>query len=143
MSSYVKLKIDLCDNHCIFLVDSGATISTIKKHVLRGNTHFSDTDICTIRGVGSGTISTLSTASANISVYDYTIKHNFQIVSTEFPVPGDGILGLDFLKKNNCRIDYQHDGDFLFIRPHASNQHDVQVKIPITDSPIINTISKG
>lgn len=104
LSGYVKLQVDISENICIFLIDSGATISTFKSNKILKNLIYSQADTCTIRGVGAGTISTLGTANSNITLNDIKISHNFKIVPSNFPVPGDGILGLDFLKKLPNRL---------------------------------------
>lgn len=93
---------------------------------------------CAIKGVGAGTINTFGIVNANVVLGPNLLNHDFQIVPPEFPVPGDGILGLDFLKKFNCLIDYADTQNYLYIRP-TNITHTLAVEI--IDSPTINLIT--
>lgn len=41
-----------------------------------------------------------------IEIDDKILKHKFNLVTNEFPIKTDGILGMDFFYKNSCRINY-------------------------------------
>lgn len=58
LGSYVRLKTSMAKGHCLFLIDSGATISTFCQTKLKSNQRISNS-VCAIRGVGSGSITTL------------------------------------------------------------------------------------
>lgn len=131
------MALGISDRECTFLIDSGATTSTFKINKLINNFPFNKHDTCSIRGVGAGVISTLGTANSNLILGGIELNHNFRIVPENFPVPGDGILGLDFLKKFNCKIDYNNSGSNLFIRPG----HTYSIVLPIFDSPVDNYIA--
>lgn len=45
--------------------------------------------------------------SSNILVDGIPIQQKFQIVSNDFPIPTDGIIGKDFLARYKCKIDYE------------------------------------
>lgn len=80
----------------------------------------------------------MGTAEAELLLDNIAILHKFHIVSEEFPVPGDGILGLDFLKIYNCLIDYGPKGDYLFIRPDNFPE---QLAVKIRESVSENSLS--
>lgn len=85
-----------------------------------------------IAGIGQGTIQSIGQASIDL-LFD---KHDFQIVHNEFSIPCDGIIGLDFIRKFNCQIDYQND-EFI-INPSSIRY---QIHVPLVQSHIDNSIS--
>lgn len=78
-------------------MELGARISTFKKHKLLTNSNILNHKNCAIKGVGAGTINTFGIVNADVALGPNHLNHDL-IVPPEFPVPGDGILGLDFLK---------------------------------------------
>lgn len=127
----------MAEGYCLFLIDSGATISTFRQNKLKPNQKLANS-VCTIRGVGAGSINTLGHVITNIVLEEYDLNHTFQIVPNDFPVPGDGILGLDFLKRYNCQINYDHDCDYLYVRPGFTQE---TLAIKILGTPIPNHVS--
>ena len=53
-----------------------------------------------------------------------------QCVKNDFPIPCDGIIGMDFLSELNCKIDFNNNCDFLCIRPSNFNP----VTIPLSNT---------
>lgn len=76
-------------------------------------------------------------ASIEIQTNKYIIPHNFHILDNQFPVPCDGILGIDFIKKFNCQLDFKPTEDWLIIRP---NNLDFPINVPISYNPGNNTV---
>lgn len=64
-------------------------------------------------------------------IEDHLFEHQFQIVDNDFPVPSDGILGLDFLQKYNCKLDYDQDNWKLILRPNFLN---FDIVLPISNT---------
>ena len=57
------------------------------------------------------------------------MRHKFHAVPNDFPIPCDGIIGVDFLREFNCKLDFMENKDWLVLRPH-NFQH---FAIPITN----------
>jgi len=58
-------------------------------------------------------------------------------VHLHFAIPCDGILGIDFIKKYNCQLDFKSSEDWLIIRP---NNLKCPIYVPITYSSGNNSI---
>lgn len=92
---------------CVFLIDTGADISLIKNNKINIQ-HPTYTQKCTIHGVTSSTAESSLATISKLYINHNVINHNFQIVDSSFPIPGDGILGRDFLIKFKCILDYNN-----------------------------------
>ena len=57
-----------------------------------------------LRGINEFPISTLGHCIINIEFNSGLIPHKFFVVNDDFPIKSDGILGLDFLTKNEAVI---------------------------------------
>lgn len=55
----------------------------------------------------------------------------------QFAIPYDGIIGIDFIKKYNCQLDFKQSEDWLIIRP---NNLKFPIYVPITFSSGNNSI---
>jgi len=58
-------------------------------------------------------------------------------VNLQFAIPFVGILGIDFIKKFNCQLDFQPSENWLIIRP---NNLKFPLYVPITFSSDKNSI---
>jgi len=54
-----------------------------------------------------------------------------------FAIPCDGIIGIDFIKKFNCQLDFKPNEDWLIMRPNNLN---FPIYVPITCSSGNNSI---
>ena len=43
----------------------------------------------------------------DLKLKNYAIQNNVQIVDNDFPIPSDGIIGMDFVKQYNCILGLQ------------------------------------
>jgi len=59
------------------------------------------------------------------------------LVDSNFSIPYDGIIGIDFIKKFNCQLDFKPSEDWFIIRPQNLNY---PIYVPITYSPGNNTV---
>lgn len=116
-----------------FIIDTGADISIFK----RGQVHLDQivniSAASKIKGVTEGLVSSLGVTKTNIMIDNYEIPHFFHIVENSFPIPGDGILGRDFLVKHKSFIDYG-DWTMTLRLPHTD------LVIPIFNGPEENTL---
>lgn len=111
-----------------FLIDTGADISLIKN----SSDNFQDIDqntITNIFGVGEGSTTSLGLVNIELATNNYIIPHNFHIVNSNFPIPTDGIIGIDFIKKYNCKLDFNTEEDWLILRPDNIT---CPINVPIT-----------
>lgn len=92
----------------IFLVDTQADVSLIKYNSIK---HFESllnkTDIISLRGITEDATNSLGSLILDLEISDIKIPNKFHVVSDLFPIPSNGILGKDFVKNNNCMLDYE------------------------------------
>ena len=107
-SDLLYLKCRDFTNAYLFLIDTGASISTIKASVIR-NPHAIDTQApIKVNGL-SGETSTLGTISFRSTVWNTRLRfvQTFHVLPDEnTTLPCDGILGNDFLSYVNAEISY-------------------------------------
>lgn len=127
LSSYVHFHSDLSDKDLCFLVDTGASISLIRRDRMftdvRINPHYS----ASISGITDEVISTLGTVKSKLFAQGAQFSHIFQVVDENFPIPIDGILGLDFISQFRASIDY--DQWKLLLHPFKYDNFTVSQKL--------------
>lgn len=109
-------------------MDTQADISLIKISCLNPEMIFNRNNIINITGVTSETVPTLGTICTNLIVSNFMIPIVLHVVSNDFNIPSDGILGKDFLRDNKCRIDYENMDITIFVR-------EARLQIPILQGP--------
>lgn len=121
------------DHTTTFLVDSQADISVIKSTSIKKKSHIDTETITEIFGVTHGSVKSLGTLHTSlITPNKLDLPIQLVVVSPDFPIPVDGIIGRDFIKKYRCNLDYLN---FTFsIRP----DNDV-INIPILDHTMSNS----
>lgn len=93
-----------------FIIDTGAMASLIKySHIRRGTQVVRDeTRFCGL--IKDQFVTSVGKLATKIRIgSNVTLNHTFFILNDEINLPNDGILGTDFLKKYNAKIDYLHD----------------------------------
>jgi len=111
------------------LIDTGAEISLLKCR----NNNLNDLNpknTTNISGIGQGTIQSLGTLHLEMCIANAAIPYEFHIVPNNFPIPGDGIIGLDFIKKYNCILEFHDQEDWFTLRPKNFRN----INIPIIHS---------
>lgn len=89
-----------------FLVDSGADCSLIKLHLPDPDAPvFFDKKVI-LHGITPDGIPSLGRCSMELHFGERSYGQEFQLVSSSFPLPYDGILGSDFLKGTGTVLDY-------------------------------------
>ncbi|EFN69991.1 Retrovirus-related Pol polyprotein from transposon 412, partial [Camponotus floridanus] len=87
------------------LYDSGSTISLIKLKNLKDDALIYE-EKTALTGISGHKIYTLGKLYATIKINDHKIKHAFYIIKDDIAIEHDGILGIDFLKKQTAACDY-------------------------------------
>lgn len=134
MGSYIRVKCEMAGRELVFLLDTGASISLVKFNKLFHDFPINSNSISNIQGIKKGYVQTLGLTNSRILIDNFDINHSFHVVDNEFPIPADGIMGLDFIRNFKCQIDYENWR--LTIR--RNNFHD-KLTIPIYDQPSTNS----
>ena len=82
------------------LIDSGAMLSLIKQNLVPNN-QIDPTKKAYITGITSDVLSTLGSTFLKIN----DERFEFQVVSSDFQIPYDGILGINCLRNHKLRLD--------------------------------------
>lgn len=90
-----------------FILDTQADISVIKLNAVNSDSFINDSNIIRIRGVTNGKTDSFGTIDTEIKIDNNEIPHTFHVVSDNFGIPSDGIIGRDFIRKHSCNIDYE------------------------------------
>lgn len=69
-----------------------------------------------------------------VLINDCVLNHSFHVVSDDFPIPADGIIGLDFIRGFRCKVDF-----FNWKLTIRRNNFHEKLVIPIYDQPSANT----
>lgn len=85
-------------------------------------------------GISKDPIFSLGSFDLTITIQNVNFKHKFHIVTDDFLIPSNGIIGKDFLKRFNCLIDY---GEMTFTIRKTDT---IPVQIPIK-SELIHGVS--
>jgi len=93
--------------------------------------------IINIEGIGQGVIKSQGTTLIELQSTKYIIPHEFHLVNPNFAIPCDGIIGIDFIKKFNCQLDFKPSEDWFIIRPQNLNY---PIYVSITYSAGNNTV---
>lgn len=83
------------------IIDSGADISLFKINKIKPDRFVSTANKIKLTGITDKTVETLASTDTEIFFENgLKVKHTFQLVSKNFPIQTDGILGRDFLTTN-------------------------------------------
>lgn len=131
MSSFVIIQSESMGTKNIYLLDTGATISILKINKLMPNSFINKNFKCKISGISDSHVTSYGISKKNLYIDNIVLEHQFHIVDTHFPVPACGILGLDFITKYNCILDYG-DQWKLIIKPTNISKNLI---LPIHNAP--------
>lgn len=116
------------------MVDTQADISLIKLNNINDFNKIHTNDIIKINGITQDTISTIGTINTKLIIANFELFQKLHVVSDNFNIPSDGILGKDFLKKFQCQINY----DSMTMNIHTNNK---TLVIDILGSTQPNTVA--
>ena len=110
---YVKIKSTISASHISLLIDTGASISLIKKSVIDDMTQINESIKYKIKGIDSidnNSLSTLGQIPVSITTYDDNdvrkhSTHTFNVID-KISLPYDGVIGNDIFNDCSCQIDY-------------------------------------
>lgn len=108
LSLFVQLYINNSDTLITLLVDTGADISLIKANFIPSY-WINRQETIDLIGIGKGKIRSIGTTSFRVRFKNYMIPHVFHVVQEDFPIPCDGIFGIDFMRKYNSILDFDKD----------------------------------
>ncbi|KAL4100898.1 hypothetical protein QTP88_020923 [Uroleucon formosanum] len=107
------------------LIDSGADMNLIKITAVEKNVVVNEQDKRPIRGINSTLVYTLGSIVTPIQINEGTFIIKLSVVNHDFPIPGAGIIGRNFLKDNKVILDLSQE---LFIIPEPIKNN--QIIIP-------------
>lgn len=97
----VKLESANRDIKYEFLLDSGAAISLIKHKCIKNLHEIDPLEKVVLNGITPGRTVTLGSYKTTLVLEDNReLNQKFNVVSNDFPICLDGILGIDFLSEN-------------------------------------------
>lgn len=125
ISNYANLK---------FLIDTGATSSVIKYGQIQKGTKVVKDDTKFYGLVKDQYIKALGKVQTKISIDGQTpLSHVFYIIPDDTNLSYDGMIGADFLRTFNARIDYMYNELKLQFRmqfqPYTKNENEINKKV--------------
>lgn len=93
-------------NSVRLIVDTGAEISLIKCNKI-GNNKIDTSEIKDLRGIANVPVFTLGTCTLTVVNEGEEVNVKFHVVSEEFPISKDGILGHNFLANHSAEVSYK------------------------------------
>lgn len=127
------VEIILGDLQLTFLVDTQADNSIIKIGSIFNKNSINYNEKIWLKGITDEGIESIGTIHCNLTVGQMEIKTKFHVVSEDFPIPSNGLLGKDFIYSNLFKLDY---GDMTF----TVRSENAEVVLPIKTGPQGNTI---
>ena len=93
-----------------FLLDTGASISIIKLQKLKlTNLRYNPKDNIIINGLSvEAPVSTVGSITLPLQIHNKTFDCKFYVVKQESNIPFDGLIGNDFLEKEEATINYKN-----------------------------------
>ena len=90
-----------------FLLDTGSDLSLLKINALKlDKVCINKNNVRTLLGIGNTPIHTLGEVFIDLFTGKKIIEHKFHIVSENFPVDAEGVIGNDFLTINRAILNY-------------------------------------
>ena len=120
------------------MIDTGADVSIFKFDELDTKLKINESSKISITGIGEGNVHSLGKITAELFIENIALRHDFHIVPSNFQIPCDAILGLDFIKKFNCVLDYNKNKDYLLIRPDNFPEN---IGVPLLQAPHDNWLT--
>lgn len=135
MGSFVNFHTDMTNDKSItFMLDTGADASIFKRESIDPRQIIYPNKCAEIKGVTEGIVKTLGTTIATVFNEQFKISHEFHVVNYGFPIPCDAILGLDFIRRFKCILDYDRS---VLIFNFGDNVHEIPISNCIEQDTLI------
>ena len=99
---YIILSTEGLKSHIDMMIDTGAGSNLIKQQGVKANIKVNKSECLKPTGINEHPVFTLGQITINIFGYLTTLN----IIPNEVPIEHDGILGTEFFRKNNAKINY-------------------------------------
>ena len=86
-----------------FLIDTGSELNIIKTKLLKPNVMIQTNTLFRLAGIDKDLINTLGSATINLG----GVNCRLNIVSDDFPIEADGILGVEFLREQGATLSFK------------------------------------
>lgn len=106
MSDFISIKTNVSNSNSILLVDTEASVSLIKISSISKEIEYDKSEVIKLIGIAENPIFSLGSFNLKFIEQNVEYEHKFHLVSDDFLIPSNGIIGKDFLKRFKCLIDY-------------------------------------
>ena len=89
-----------------FLIDTGSDLSLLKVNFLNPNVKIDTGKTRTLLGISNNPVKTLGQIKLEFVIANKIFPHTFHIVSENFPIKVNGVIGNDFLTINHAILNY-------------------------------------
>lgn len=133
-SDYINIETNVSHELISSLCDTPADISAIEQSAIKIPVELDTSEQIRIKGVTDDFIESIGTIFLQIRFDKCIIQHIFHVVPDSFNILSDAIIGKDFNRRFNCKIDYK---DMSF----TVRAEDYKIKIKIHSEPRENTVA--
>lgn len=134
LSDFVSINTNASNVNNLFLIDTEASVSLIKISSISQQISYDKSEIIKLVGIAKNPIFSLGSFNMKIVEQNVEFEHKFHLVSDDFLIPSNGIIGKDFIKRFKCLIDYG-EMTFTIRKPNIA-----PIILPIK-SELINGVS--
>lgn len=106
LSDFVSIKTNASNKNSLFLIDTEASVSLIKISSISDKINYNKSDIIKLVGISKNPIFSLGSFNLKIIEQNVEFLHKFHLVTDDFLIPSNGIIGKDFIKRFKCIVDY-------------------------------------
>ena len=99
---HIILSAEGLKNPMHMMIDSGAGSNLIKQQAVKTNVNINKFECLKLTAINEHSVFTLGQITINIFGYSTTLN----IIPNEVPIEHDGILGTEFFRNNNAKINY-------------------------------------
>lgn len=83
-----------------------------------------------ISEICQGLLSTIHKVETDFKIEDILIGNESHVVRDEFPIPCNIIIGMDFIRKYRCILDYLDDNDSIIFNPDKNAPNTNSTTLP-------------
>lgn len=133
----IEIPSSVSNNTLILTIDTAAQISVLRPHKLDKSLEINNLEKISVLGVAEKIkLTTLGTLNAQLKFNNVPFSHKFHILNQGFKLKTDGLLGMDFLREINAKIDFLSKKLQLRIR---LNSNDINVSNKIIKSTSLSS----